>query len=157
MPVIPQALIKAALLAAIIVALNSVIVASMWKTQKEKARPPSVRGSPLISRRSLLWMPVEWNAFCASTLTMVAATGRFMFPNVLFEPPSTFKAGFPREIQSGHVATRFKEDFGICLVHDAVPTSGEDVIGASLGYGRAAKRTIAKFYMLAGAPRAHEI
>ena len=42
-------------------------------------------------------------------LAAVTATGRFMFPNVLFEPPSTFKAGLPDEIQVGQVDERFKQ------------------------------------------------
>ena len=35
--------------------------------------------------------------------------GRFMFPNVLTEPPSTFKVGFPADFAIGVVDTRFKE------------------------------------------------
>ncbi len=43
------------------------------------------------------------------------ATARFMFPNVLFEPPTTFKAGFPNEIQVDQVDERFKSR-GVWLV-----------------------------------------
>jgi len=41
-----------------------------------------------------------------------------MFPNVLFEPPPTFKAGFPDEIQIGQVDERFKQKFAVWLVRD---------------------------------------
>lgn len=41
-----------------------------------------------------------------------------MFPNVLFEPPATFKAGLPNEIQVGQVDERFKQRFGVWLVRD---------------------------------------
>jgi cytochrome b6-f complex iron-sulfur subunit len=41
-----------------------------------------------------------------------------MFPNVLFEPPSAFKAGDPSELQVGMVDERFKERFGVWLVRD---------------------------------------
>jgi cytochrome b6-f complex iron-sulfur subunit len=41
-----------------------------------------------------------------------------MFPNVLFEPPSNFKAGRPEQLQVGVVDERFKEQFGVWLVRD---------------------------------------
>src|SRR5262245_31636579 len=49
--------------------------------------------SPLLTRRA--WMGLAWGAFSAATAAALAATGRFMFPNVLNEPPQQFKAGFP--------------------------------------------------------------
>ena len=42
-----------------------------------------------------------------------------MFPNVLFEPPPTFKAGYPNEIQVGQVDERFKQKFAVWLVRTA--------------------------------------
>jgi cytochrome b6-f complex iron-sulfur subunit len=42
-----------------------------------------------------------------------------MFPNVLFEPPPTFKAGLPTEIQVGQVDERFKQRYGVWLVRTA--------------------------------------
>lgn len=45
-----------------------------------------------------------------------AATGRFMFPNILTEPPAKFKVGFPAEYPAGHVETRFKREHGIWVV-----------------------------------------
>jgi cytochrome b6-f complex iron-sulfur subunit len=72
------------------------------------------------SRRSFLsWMTLAWAAFTASMLAAATATGRFMFPNVLFEPPPTFKAGFPTEIQVGQVDERFKQKFAVWLVKSA--------------------------------------
>lgn len=41
-----------------------------------------------------------------------------MFPNVLFEPPSSFKAGLPEEFGVGLVDTRFKEKFGVWIVRE---------------------------------------
>jgi len=61
-------------------------------------------GGKLIPRRSMIsWMTLAWAAFSASMLAAATATGRFMFPNVLFEPPPTFKAGLPDELQKGIV------------------------------------------------------
>ena len=69
--------------------------------------------SPLLNRRA--WMGLAWGAFSAASAAALAATGRFMFPNVLNEPPQQFKAGFPNEYGTG-VDERWKEKFGIWLV-----------------------------------------
>ncbi len=71
------------------------------------------------SRRSFFsWMSLAWVSFTASMLAAGTATARFMFPNVLFEPPSTFRAGRPEEFQLGVVDERFKEGFGVWLVRE---------------------------------------
>jgi len=72
--------------------------------------------SPLLNRRA--WMGLAWGAFSAASAAALAATGRFMFPNVLNEPPQQFKAGFPNEYGLG-VDERWKEKFGIWLVRIA--------------------------------------
>ena len=69
--------------------------------------------SPLFTRRA--WMGLAWGAFSAASAAALAATGRFMFPNVLNEPPQQFKVGFPNEYGMG-VDERWKEKFGIWLV-----------------------------------------
>jgi cytochrome b6-f complex iron-sulfur subunit len=90
-------------------------------------KPPAAKaaGTPASSktttpRRSFLsWVTLAWVAFTASMLASLTATARFMFPNVLFEPPPTFKAGFPNEIQIGQVDERFKQRFAVWLVRSA--------------------------------------
>jgi cytochrome b6-f complex iron-sulfur subunit len=69
--------------------------------------------SPLLTRRA--WIGLSWGAFAAASAAALAATGRFMFPNVLNEPPQQFKAGFPNEYGMG-VDERWKEKFGVWLV-----------------------------------------
>jgi cytochrome b6-f complex iron-sulfur subunit len=69
--------------------------------------------SPLLTRRA--WLALAWGAFSAASAAALAATGRFMFPNVLNEPPQQFKAGFPNEYGMG-VDERWKEKFGVWLV-----------------------------------------
>jgi cytochrome b6-f complex iron-sulfur subunit len=82
-------------------------------------KPVTPAAKPAVPRRSFLsWMTLAWAAFTASMLASLTATGRFMFPNVLFEPPPTFKAGFPNEIQVGQVDERFKQKFAVWLVRD---------------------------------------
>jgi cytochrome b6-f complex iron-sulfur subunit len=69
--------------------------------------------SPLLTRRA--WLGLAWGAFSAATAAALAATGRFMFPNVLNEPPQQFKVGFPNEYGVG-VDERWKEKYGIWLI-----------------------------------------
>ena len=69
--------------------------------------------SPLLNRRA--WLGLAWGAFSAASAAALAATGRFMFPNVLNEPPQQFKVGFPSEYGMG-VDERFKDKYGIWIV-----------------------------------------
>jgi cytochrome b6-f complex iron-sulfur subunit len=69
--------------------------------------------SPLLTRRA--WIGLAWGAFTAASAAALAATGRFMFPNVLNEPPQQFRAGFPSEYGIG-VDERWKEKFGVWIV-----------------------------------------
>src|SRR5262250_329920 len=83
-------------------------------------KPAAPAAKPAMPRRSFLsWMTLAWTAFTASMLAAVTATARFMFPNVLFEPPPTFKAGYPNEIQVGQVDERFKQKYAVWLVRTA--------------------------------------
>jgi cytochrome b6-f complex iron-sulfur subunit len=72
--------------------------------------------SPLVSRR--VWMGLAWGAFTASSVAALAATGRFMFPNVLNEPPQQFKVGLPADFGMG-VDERYKESSGVWIVRTA--------------------------------------
>jgi len=77
------------------------------------------KGAAVMPRRAFFsWMGIAWTAFTASMVATATATGRFMFPNVLFEPPATFKAGVPEDFQAGQVDERFKQRFGVWLVKD---------------------------------------
>ena len=73
-----------------------------------------------LDRRGFMrWsIPVGWAAFSAATASSLLATARFMFPNVLFEPPQSFKVGFPSEFNVGEVDVRFKDAFGVWIVRD---------------------------------------
>ena len=63
-------------------------------------------------------LPVGWVAFSAACASSLVATARFLFPNVLFEPPQSFKAGFPGEYNVGEVDTRWKDAFGVWIVRE---------------------------------------
>jgi len=70
-----------------------------------------------VSRRKFLsWVGVAWMAFTGSMALAAVQIGRFMFPNVLFEPPLVFKVGYPEEFAVGAVDERFKEKYGVWVV-----------------------------------------
>ena len=73
------------------------------------ARDPD-DSSPLLTRRA--WIGLSWGAFSAASAASLAATGRFLFPNVLNEPPQQFKIGLPGEYGMG-VDERWKDKYGI--------------------------------------------
>lgn len=46
-----------------------------------------------------------------------AGTARFLAPNVVIEPPHQVKVGYPSDYPPGRVETRFKEEYGVWVVH----------------------------------------
>jgi cytochrome b6-f complex iron-sulfur subunit len=94
------------------------------KTESEGTSPrgPELVRSPLrgeVSRRGLLSMlGLGWAIFTGAMVGMLGAMGRFMFPNVLFEPPQEFKAGFPEDFAVDAVDERFKASFGTWIVRE---------------------------------------
>jgi cytochrome b6-f complex iron-sulfur subunit len=70
-----------------------------------------------VSRRGFLSaISVAWLSFTGALGVASLSTLRYFFPNVLFEPPQSFKAGFPTEYIVGQVDSRFKESHGVFLV-----------------------------------------
>lgn len=60
-------------------------------------------------RRSFLsWFAVGMVAMSAAIFGMLLGTVRFLFPNVLSEPPSKFKVGDKSQFEEGKVDERFK-------------------------------------------------
>ncbi|MBC8646705.1 MAG: hypothetical protein H7X85_06050, partial [Thermoanaerobaculia bacterium] len=92
------------------------------------ATPQNKRPDPLptsqevsldgVTRRSTLrWMTLAWVGFAAATGAGLTATVRFLFPNVLFEPPTRFKAGDPATYSAG-VDERWKDRYQIWIVRN---------------------------------------
>lgn len=71
-----------------------------------------------VTRREFPFLAVAWGVFTGAMALGLTAVGRFLFPNVLTEPPSTFKAGLPDDFAIGVVDTRFKERFQVWIVRD---------------------------------------
>ena len=83
------------------------------------AKPPAGAAGDGVTRRGFFsWAAVAWVGFTVAIGGCVTAMGRFMFPNVLFEPPTSFKVGKPEDFPSGVVDTRFVDKYGVWIVHD---------------------------------------
>ncbi|HWB11035.1 MAG TPA: Rieske 2Fe-2S domain-containing protein [Pirellulales bacterium] len=92
-------------------------------TKPDYAKPKAaVAAAATEDRRTFLAFAV--GSFLGAGFTALAATGglwtlctaRFMFPNVLIEPPSKFKVGFPSDFAPGMVEEKFKAQFGVWVV-----------------------------------------
>ncbi len=70
----------------------------------------------ITTRRGFLSsLTLAWLAFTAASGAVMAAMGRLLFPNVLFETKQSFKIGTPDEYEVG-VDTRWKNTYGVWVV-----------------------------------------
>lgn len=87
-----------------------------------QVKPAELVRSPLrgeVSRRGFLSvLGMAWGLFTAASLAGVGAMTRFLFPNVLFEPPQEFKAGFPAEFAVDQVDERYTAAYGVWIVRE---------------------------------------
>jgi cytochrome b6-f complex iron-sulfur subunit len=87
------------------------------------SRPKPTAKPEVDDRRSFLSYAV--GSFMAVGFTALSVTGglfslglaRFLFPNVLAEPPSRFKVGFKDGFPSGKVETKFVAQYGVWVVN----------------------------------------
>jgi len=96
-------------------AAGSVATAAPPKPAPAPPKPaakPAVKGK---ERRFVLfalfgsWFAAAWVAFTGSMALMSLGTLRFLIPNVLSEPPSKIKVGFPDNYEDGKVVERYKD------------------------------------------------
>jgi cytochrome b6-f complex iron-sulfur subunit len=77
--------------------------------------PPPAKPAPASKERRGFLMglasafAIAWVAFTGTMLAWTLGSVRFLFPNVLSEPPSKFKVGFPDQYEEGKVVDRFKD------------------------------------------------
>jgi cytochrome b6-f complex iron-sulfur subunit len=87
-----------------------------------KSNQPAAPSGPQplnITRRSFFsTLGLGWLAFSGAMGAGLTAMGRFMFPNVLFEPVQSFKAGFPSDYTVGKVDERWKEKYAVWIVRN---------------------------------------
>lgn len=81
-----------------------------------KPSKKAAAGSP--TRRGFLsWFAAGWVVLGAVSFQWVLNLARFMFPNVIVEPPSQFKIGSPSDYPLGTVSTKWTAARGIWVVH----------------------------------------
>ncbi len=61
---------------------------------------------------------MAWLAFAGASAAALSVMGRFLFPNVLYEPIQVFRAGYPDDYAIDAVDERFKEKFGVWIVRN---------------------------------------
>ena len=63
------------------------------------------------------FLGLGFTSLAATNALWGLGTARYMFPNVLIEPPSTFKVGPPTDFPPGAVSEKFKAQFGVWVVN----------------------------------------
>jgi cytochrome b6-f complex iron-sulfur subunit len=75
-------------------------------------KPAAAKPAAPVDRREFGIMSsfaAAWVAFTATMIAMTLGTVRFLFPNVLSEPPTTFRAGDINNFEPNKVDDKFKE------------------------------------------------
>ncbi|HXV18580.1 MAG TPA: ubiquinol-cytochrome c reductase iron-sulfur subunit [Candidatus Omnitrophota bacterium] len=83
------------------------------------AKPAAIDPNKMDRRGFLSWFGIAWLSFAAATTGALSIVLRYLFPNVVFEPPTSFKAGLPSDYEIGVVDERWKEKFGVWMVRTA--------------------------------------
>jgi cytochrome b6-f complex iron-sulfur subunit len=61
-------------------------------------------------------LALGFTSLAVTHLLWVLGLARYFFPNILTEPPTKFKVGFPDTLAPGQVDERFKAQFGVWVV-----------------------------------------
>jgi len=99
------------------------IVVPPMPVKPDYAKPRAAKPSKaeIAERRAFLFgmsaLAVGFAALAATLGTWTLATVRFMFPNIVREPPSRFTVGTPDKFPPGQVEERFKAQFGVWIVN----------------------------------------
>ncbi len=88
------------------------------KKPKQDRPPENDHGIWRISRRNFFSV-AGWAAFFVFIATSTVASLRMMFPRILYEAPSAFKAGFPDDFIIGEVSEKYKDDYRVWIVREA--------------------------------------
>ncbi len=87
------------------------------------AKPGAAKASKeqAAERRAFIFgmsaLAVGFTALSATAAAWTLGSVRFMFPNILREPPSRFSVGTPDKFPPGQVEERFKAQFGVWIVN----------------------------------------
>ena len=84
---------------------------------KQDRPPEEDPGIWRMNRRNVLSV-AGWLSFFGFILTSTIGALRFMFPRVLFEPPTKFKAGFPADFVVDEVSEKYKDEKRVWIVRE---------------------------------------
>jgi hypothetical protein len=87
------------------------------RLQREKVARARAELGGLWSRRDVFGR-FAWSVFAAFSGISLLAALRSAFPRILFQPPTTFKAGFLSDFTIGEVNTKFQKDQRVWLVRE---------------------------------------
>ncbi len=92
--------------------------AQQVKKPKQDKPPEADPGIWRISRRNFFSI-AGWAAFFVFLATSTVSTLRMMFPRILYEPPSAFKAGYPDDYIVGEVSEKYKDEYRVWIIREA--------------------------------------
>jgi cytochrome b6-f complex iron-sulfur subunit len=84
---------------------------------KQDKPPASDPGIWRMNRRNFLSV-AGWLGFLSFLFAAIVGALRYMFPRVLFEPPTKFKAGFPQDYVIGEVNEDYKESKRVWIIRE---------------------------------------
>jgi cytochrome b6-f complex iron-sulfur subunit len=102
---------------------KAAIVVPPMPVKPDYARPRAEKPgkAEIAERRAFLFgmsaLAVGFTALTATLAAWTLGTVRFMFPNIVREPPSRFTVGTPDKFPPGQVEERFKAQFGVWIVN----------------------------------------
>jgi cytochrome b6-f complex iron-sulfur subunit len=102
---------------------KEVVIVPPMPVKPDYAKPtPQRTATPeLAERRAFLFgfsaLATGFAALSGSLALWTLGSVRFMFPNILREPPSKFKVGFPDAYAPGQVEEKFKAQFGVWVTN----------------------------------------
>jgi cytochrome b6-f complex iron-sulfur subunit len=99
-------------------AARPVSPAPVVRKPKQDKAPDEDPGIWRISRRNFFSV-AGWAAFFVFLATSTIGTLRMMFPRILYEPPSAFKAGLPEDYLVGEVSEKYKDDYRVWVIREA--------------------------------------
>jgi cytochrome b6-f complex iron-sulfur subunit len=96
------------------------------KPESVRPRPAAAPAPAATTRRSFFAaaagfalgssLAIGFSSLVVTHLMWLLGLARFMFPNILIEPPTRFKVGFPDAYAPGQVETKYIPQFGVWIV-----------------------------------------
>jgi cytochrome b6-f complex iron-sulfur subunit len=99
------------------------IVVPPMPVKPDYAKPAAAKATKeqIAERRAFIFglsaLAVGFVGLATTATLWTLGTVRFMFPNILREPPSRFSVGTPDKFPPGQVEERFKAQFGVWIVN----------------------------------------